>query len=655
MTSCLDIPLPQCIQRMLHEPPVCRLREEDARAVALLELHGKHWKRDKQEIDKACDLATGPSDLVIILLRPQLENAIEKTPYSSPFGDFVAQSPTLRRVDELIRVCSKGTRSIHTVTVLDAFSYQTVKPRLATKGSPAKEGIPPAAECLALLERILKLKQPKVVISCWNEEGPCNSLFLQKFRSTGVGGSLELVSADSTTIIRSFHPSYAINFAGEQKAYARMLLTCHFTLAFRILAGLHDIPPWVMVISKGAAAEGKEVKQREKPRGGKEAGSLNTATLLGELQQALSKQLPTSSTRVLHPDRDAVPLLQQKQQIGAMVAELLTESYDGGGLQIARICLRWKQFDHPKKEEIMRRLVAVGNRQAWFQNGDSFIRPAFVFPRIHVGFGDNASDELLNSKAALLTLQDDPFTETPRMQDSITRNEDSILLKLRKQMFTLLTKLRKMNAEIMRLTAILQIDLDLQLTQFDSDKSQILLQASDCMPDMFELLDEIVSQMGAIPALIMGDYGPIEDEEQPKRAICQRSDFRKILDDIILYTEPLVIQALSSLRCFSALLAHSRVVSISSAVTDDDEVESFQGDHAKSLADRTEDLMDSFRSLLAIRLQLDNDGSQALFRPQNAPLPRRAKETRNLKELFQTTILRDINQGTTDCSGFPEA
>jgi hypothetical protein len=62
---------------------------------------------------------------------------------------------TLWAVDELIRFATDGARSIHTVTVLDAFSFK-----------PKDENHILDERCHQLLAEILKVKRPKVVIRC---------------------------------------------------------------------------------------------------------------------------------------------------------------------------------------------------------------------------------------------------------------------------------------------------------------------------------------------------------------------------------------------------------------------------------------------------------------------------------------------------------
>lgn len=240
---CLDIPVPRCVQGLVREPPVCFSSEPDIQAVKLIRNFGEEFGRPRDEIDQACSLASGQSDLVILLERPHISQT-----YHGTFGEFVRRCETLKRVDELIRFSSKGARSIHTVTVLDAFSF---KPQDSTP-------IPPE-RCHQLIEEILKLKKPKVVLCCWNR--PCQQPFVAQFKSYGVGKwpfRHEVDIQGSTTIaIRSFHPAAAVCYDESQKACCRMLLICHFALAFAELAGSITVPGWMETICNDSSAEFK--------------------------------------------------------------------------------------------------------------------------------------------------------------------------------------------------------------------------------------------------------------------------------------------------------------------------------------------------------------------------------------------------------------
>ncbi|EXK26760.1 hypothetical protein FOXG_15913 [Fusarium oxysporum f. sp. lycopersici 4287] len=116
---CLDIPVPRCVQKLIFEPPVCLSTLQDIKAVNLIRKFGDEFGRRRDEIDQACSLASGLSDVVILLERPH-----ESQTYHGTFGEFVKRCKTLKSVDELIRFSSKGARSIHTVTVLDALCFK---------------------------------------------------------------------------------------------------------------------------------------------------------------------------------------------------------------------------------------------------------------------------------------------------------------------------------------------------------------------------------------------------------------------------------------------------------------------------------------------------------------------------------------------------
>lgn len=58
-------------------------------------------------------------------------------------------------MDELIRFCTKGARSIYTTTVLNAFAME-----------PDKDNHNLDAACHQLLAQILQLKKPKFILQC---------------------------------------------------------------------------------------------------------------------------------------------------------------------------------------------------------------------------------------------------------------------------------------------------------------------------------------------------------------------------------------------------------------------------------------------------------------------------------------------------------
>lgn len=230
---CLEVPVPGCVQELLQEPPICFPREEDGRIIDLIEKFGTGFGRPKDEIKQACNLTSGPSDLIIILERPR-----EGQEFHLTFDQFVRECPTLKAVDELIRFSSRGARSIHTVTVLDAFPF-----------SPKGPDFIPAASCHQLTEEILKLKRPKVVVCCWNVL--CEHPFVSQFKFHGVGtwplhAQVE-IGTECTTVIRSFHPATAVCYR-QLSPCSRSLLICHFVLAFAELTGSREHHRWIKTV-----------------------------------------------------------------------------------------------------------------------------------------------------------------------------------------------------------------------------------------------------------------------------------------------------------------------------------------------------------------------------------------------------------------------
>lgn len=234
--NCLDIPIPQCVQALVQGPPHSCVKLEDSAILSLIQDFGRKHHLPQDEIQQACNLGSGMSDVLIILERPA-----PRHDYSVDFNKFVADCPTLRATDQLIKFSSKGQRTIHNVTILDAFSFQPNKNR----------------PCLTepwfdVLERLVKLKRPKVILCCWS--GPCEHPFISKLRSLGLGSKSvrEYEDEAKTFLIRSFHPATVVCY-GERKVHSRMLLICHFVMAFAQLGEKLMIPEWIDSICEKSA------------------------------------------------------------------------------------------------------------------------------------------------------------------------------------------------------------------------------------------------------------------------------------------------------------------------------------------------------------------------------------------------------------------
>jgi hypothetical protein len=129
------------------------------------------------------------------------------------FGEFVEKSPALRALNELILFATKSSQSIFTVSIIDAFSFQA-----KSKVPPQPLHQPSDSECLTLLGEFLRLKRPRIVLSCTNADRV-------------VAEQLEGCGA---VFIQSFHPGYAVN-RRTHSARLRLRLIADFIDAFRKL------------------------------------------------------------------------------------------------------------------------------------------------------------------------------------------------------------------------------------------------------------------------------------------------------------------------------------------------------------------------------------------------------------------------------------
>ncbi|RHZ55576.1 hypothetical protein CDV55_100853 [Aspergillus turcosus] len=204
--TCLGIPVPQSVRELVQAPPIRFPTRGDQEAIEILEDFGRSLKREDDEINQACSLATGFSDIVVILERPRDRKSHK---FDVSFEEFVQSSETLKAVDELIRFASKGARSIYTVTVLNAFSYQ-----------PHKSNTEQDQRCHEVLAQMLRAKKPKVVIRCHRDEYkdewlkrielPAREYRLER-------GNVELTEGHTTVVLQSFHPSRAMNYEHQPK------------------------------------------------------------------------------------------------------------------------------------------------------------------------------------------------------------------------------------------------------------------------------------------------------------------------------------------------------------------------------------------------------------------------------------------------------
>ncbi|PCD21778.1 hypothetical protein AU210_015581 [Fusarium oxysporum f. sp. radicis-cucumerinum] len=591
---CLDIPVPRCVQKLIIEPPVCLSNVQDIKAVNLIRKFGDEFGRRRDEIDQACSLASGPSDVVILLERPH-----ESQTYYGTFGEFVKRCKTLESVDELIRFSSKGARSIHTVTVLDAFSF---KPQDST---PI-----PSERCHQLIEEILKLKKPKVVLCCWNQ--PCEQPFVARFKSHGVGTWPFRHQVDiggfSIIVMRSFHPAAAVCYDESRKACCRMLLICHFVLAFAQLAGSAVVPEWMETVCENSSTEYLESRRN----GSRTLVDLRrTHVILGNLWKMMGVEREPTTYR--YPVSEGRFAEHQRQQVNALLRQLLASNYNKGAQDITKLCLLWKDYKYyepSRRQDILSRLIELGSQQGSYQSQGAVSTFPSTRRSYYVGFADDEDDDDLEEQLASLNIRenassvDDELVTLARLQRRLSHQKDH------------LQRIENAAAEVL---SHIQLSIKLQITIFSHDRADLSKIIAELAKDMYHYLEEVTALIMATPAVLAGEEGLVHHEEQPRRSLVQRPDARSIMDSVILDVEILSNRAFCCIILCSGLIAKGRILFSPSQNSNDDVMDTIF-DVPNSLEDMSAGIKSTLDTLLILREQLDNP-NQLLKRENHVKLP----------------------------------
>ncbi|KAF2148294.1 hypothetical protein K461DRAFT_324659, partial [Myriangium duriaei CBS 260.36] len=200
---CLGIAVPQSIRDFMIAGPQPQPSTTDALVRAEIERFGEEHDLPPAEIDKACQLASGSDDLVILLERPADNHA-----YMAPFGAFVRDCHTLQAVDEMIRFVTRESRSIYNTSVLDAFMFKPLNRQDRYSNTT----------CHDLVEVLLRIKKPHTLLACCKDIE--SDHWLKRFRGyrhdarrvqTIPGLELEDIGGQQVRTVRSSHPGYCIN------------------------------------------------------------------------------------------------------------------------------------------------------------------------------------------------------------------------------------------------------------------------------------------------------------------------------------------------------------------------------------------------------------------------------------------------------------
>ncbi|KAB8212818.1 hypothetical protein BDV33DRAFT_186083 [Aspergillus novoparasiticus] len=524
-TSCLGIGLPSCLRELPVSPPVCLANAQDQQVLDIISSLGLRSQRSVIEIQKACCLARGPADLVVLLERPAPSQR-----YDVDFAEFVEVCPTLNAVDKLIRFATNGARSIHTVSVLDAFLF---KPR-------PTQALPTDSDCLDTLQKSLEIKRPKVVVCCWS--GECCNQYISLFRSNGVG-KLDIRSQitykeQKTTIILSFHPATAVCY-NKLNANYRVLLAYQFTAAFLELHHPTQPPEWFYSVSEAAA---NDIKWK-----GEELSQSDAAdTLRSNLFNILGIYRPRQGRRLTRPKTVDV----WRDDIDTLVGHLDVTSYANGAMLVARTTLLWRCYfaHHISFQKVLSQLLRIGNRQNAF-------------------YCDSSVTEITGLQRSFSLLGICESTREPRGADlefekstlkEIWNKFDEDAFKVQRR------KATDLSAHIQKLLQ-LPDDLIIEL------KPQLRETIERLLRGYISHLETTVGIVKGLPSCLQGVHGLYcrDEEEELHRSILDRPDSSFILDQIISLSEARLSQERLCSLVVCELASRSQLVGLHLDDTED--------------------------------------------------------------------------------------
>ena len=216
---CLGMPIPASIRSLFATQQRLTRRPSDEAVQAAIRGFGRKHNIHVDETDKACFLASGYDDVVVMLERPAKDHD-----YSQSCEEFVKRSPVLHGTDTLIRVSTHGSRTISDTSVLDAFMFKPLDPGNKLADKPTNQ------ECHDLVQQIIDLKRPKAVLACTNItlNHPLNRFQAVHIHEAPCTQHIKDLSA---VVIRCFHPGYCINHVWYDPR-SRLALILGFALAF---------------------------------------------------------------------------------------------------------------------------------------------------------------------------------------------------------------------------------------------------------------------------------------------------------------------------------------------------------------------------------------------------------------------------------------
>lgn len=324
----------------------------------------------------------------------------------------------------------------------------------------------------------------------------------------------------------------------------------------------------------------------------------------------LRKMIGVKRGPICVPRSEGVVAEHQRHEVNALLRQLFASDYNKGARDIAKLCLLWKDYKRPTRQDILGRLGELGSRQDLFQVLGPVSTSSPTRLSYYIGFADDDDDADLERQLDSLHIQenasavDEELVTLSRLQTRLSRQK------------VLLQRLENVATEAL---SHVQLSVELQITIFSPDRIDLSKSIAELAKDTYRHLGEVTGLIMATPSILAGEEGLIHHEEQLRRSLAQRPDARSIMDSVILEVETLANLAFRCLLLFSGLLAQGRILFSPSRDSNDDVTEALF-EIPTDLEGHSAGIKSTLDTLVILREQLDNP-NQLFKRESHAKLP----------------------------------
>lgn len=157
---------------------------------------------------------------------------------------------------------------------------------------------------------------------------------------------------------------------------------------------------------------------------------------------------------------------QQRDEINHLLSRLFTSDYDGS-LDVSRLCLLWKKYEHRSKEMVLGRLIDLGSGLNWFQSPNT---AEYVVPVV-VRDEDGDTDVLLAAKMGFLRLQGS------KTSNSSTDEENAVLARHHKTLAEQTRQVEMIAPVAAQLAKFVALAIDLQATRNSYHNERLVMRS----------------------------------------------------------------------------------------------------------------------------------------------------------------------------------